>query len=100
MSPRSAPVSHVTGRRQAVALRIISVVAILAAATSLVVPTPMNARLALAALVLVAATPLLRVGWLIFRWAQEGDRRFVALGVGLLTVVAIGAISSALGLGR
>ncbi len=100
MSPRSAPLSHVTGRRQAVALRIISAVVIGAAAASLAVPAPLDERLAAGALVLVAATPLVRVGWLIFRWAQEGDRRFAALGVALLMVVAVGAISAAIGLGR
>jgi uncharacterized membrane protein len=100
VSPRNSLISHVTGRRQAVALRFISAVAILVAATSLVVPAPHDERLALGALVMVAATPLLRVAYLIFRWAQERDRRFVVLGVALLTVVAVGAISSALGLGR
>ncbi|MGF1665847.1 MAG: hypothetical protein ACFCVC_06205 [Acidimicrobiia bacterium] len=100
MSPGTAPVSHVTGRRQAVALRFISVAIIVVATTSLVVPAPLNEHLALAALVMVAATPLLRVAWLIYRWAQEGDRRFAGLGVALLAVVAFGAIISALRLGR
>jgi hypothetical protein len=100
VNPRNAPISHVTGRRQARALRLISAIVIATAATSLMVPGPAEGWLALGALVLVVSTPLLRVGWLIFRWGQEGDRRFVLLGVGLLTVVAVGAVASGLGLGR
>jgi hypothetical protein len=39
----------------------------------------------------VIAAPLLRVAWLIFRWSQEGDYRYVAIGLGLLSVIAAGA---------
>lgn len=100
MSPRSAPVSRITGRRQMKALRIITIVAITLAAVSLILPSPYEGPLALIALVMVVTTPVLRVGWLIFRWSQERDARFVVAGTVLLSLVAFGAIASALGLGR
>lgn len=93
-------ISHVTGRRQAIALRWIMRVAIVLAAVSFVAPAPFDGTTATAALVLVAATPVARIGWLIFRWSQERDLRFVAVGVLLLAVVATGALVSALGLAR
>lgn len=100
MSPKTNRVSHVTGRRQAPALRIATVTAIVAATASMVAPEPLDHTLATIALVLVTATPLVRVAWLIGRWVQEGDRRFALLGLALLGVVAFGAVASALGLGR
>jgi uncharacterized membrane protein len=48
-----------------------------------------------AAIGLIIATPLLRVVWLVYRWAQEKDTRFVLTGVLLLAVVAVGAIVAA-----
>lgn len=93
-------ISHVTGRRQAMALQWIMRAAIVLAAASIVVPAPVDHLLATTALVLVAATPVARVGWLIYRWFQERDMRFVAVGTLLLAVVAAGAIVSALGPGR
>lgn len=100
MSPKDAPISIVTGRRQARALRTITVLALVTAGTSLVAPPPLDRGLAVAALGVVMATPVLRVVWLIFRWAQERDTRFVALGTALIAVIAMGALASALGLGR
>jgi low temperature requirement protein LtrA len=100
MSPNREPVSHVTGSRQMRALRVITAVSLAAAAISLVLPTPYDEAPAITALLLVMATPVLRVGWLIFRWGQERDVRFVLVGSALLGVVALGAVVSALGLGR
>ena len=45
-----------------------------------------------AAVAVVMATPLLRVLWLIVRWVQERDWRFVAVASGLLVVVGLGAV--------
>jgi hypothetical protein len=39
----------------------------------------------------VIAAPLMRVAWLIFRWSQERDYRYVAIGLSLLSVIAAGA---------
>ena len=49
--------------------------------------------------VAVVSVPLLRVGWLVHRWRQERDGRFVAIGLALLAVVAAGAALAALGVG-
>jgi uncharacterized membrane protein len=58
------------------------------------------ALLAAASVGLVVATPLLRVCWLIFRWIQERDLHFVAVGLVLLSIVITGAVLSFLGVGR
>lgn len=64
------------------------------------IPGAVGTALATAAVVILVATPLLRMAWLVSRWAQESDRRFVLTGVGLLAVVAVGALVSILGIGR
>ena len=51
------------------------------------------------AVVAVIAAPLARVCWLLLRWTQESDRRFVALGVAVIAVIATGAVLAALGVG-
>lgn len=45
-------------------------------------PEDVGDAFAIATVVAVTATPLLRVGWLVFRWSQERDWRFVGTGVG------------------
>lgn len=52
----------------------------------------------IAAVGLVTAAPLLRVAWLIVRWVQERDWRFVGIAGALLAVIAIGAGITILGL--
>lgn len=104
MSGQRAPipagtVSTIRGRWQGPALtwvtRLVLVVAVLGA----VVPGGVGIGMATAAVVAVVAAPLVRVAWLVWRWVQEGDRRFVAVGVGLLLVIAAGAVLAALGIG-
>lgn len=41
---------------------------------------------------LLILTPLLRVAWFVGRWARRGDRRFALVGLGVLCVVAAGAL--------
>ena len=62
---------------------------------------PGDARVALATAVVsaVVAVPLLRVAWLVHRWRQEHDRRFVGMGLALLGVIATGALLAAAGVG-
>lgn len=95
----SGTVSTIRGRFQAPALtwltRLVVVVGILGA----VLPGDAGIAVATVAVSAVVAAPLLRVAWLVFRWTQEDDRRFIAIGVGLLAVVATGALLSALGVG-
>jgi uncharacterized membrane protein len=45
--------------------------------------------------VLVAA-PLVRVVWLVRRWLARGDRRYAAVGVAVLVVIAGGVLIAAL----
>ncbi len=45
-----------------------------------------------ASVAVIAATPLARVVWLVYRWWQESDTIFIRRGVGLLAVIAGGAI--------
>lgn len=93
-------VSIITGRWQRPALtwvtRIVLLLCILAGA----IAGESGDTLALVAVVTVIATPLLRVAWLVFRWIQERDARFAAAGIGLLVVVATGAVLAALGVGE
>lgn len=92
-------VSTIRGRWQGPVLswltRLVLVVALLGA----VLPGEVGIGLATAAVVAVVAAPLVRVAWLAFRWGQEGDHRFVAMGLGLLLVIAVGAVLAALGIG-
>lgn len=103
MTPRvpipAGTVSSIQGRRQAPALRVAAAVAFGAAAAGLLLPGALGDAFAIAAVVVVTATPLLRVGWLIVRWSQERDWRFVAIGVGLLAVVSLGALAALAGIG-
>lgn len=92
-------VSSVRGHYQAPALRWVTNVAVAAAAVALVLGDR-GTPLAVGAVGLVVATPLARVAWLVHRWRQEHDRRFVRTGLTLLAVVAAGAVLSAIGVGR
>lgn len=92
----SEQVSRISGRRQRPALRVVTAAAWMLAGIGTLGLSDVTDAAAVAALTLVTAAPLIRVGWLVFRWTQERDLRFAALGVGLLAVVAIGAILSLL----
>ncbi len=92
-------VSTIVGRWQAPALTWLMRVVLVASVAGAVVPGVTGIALATLAVSAVIAAPLVRVGWLVFRWTQEGDRRFVARGVGLLVIVAAGAGLAALGVG-
>ncbi len=98
MSPTRSPVSTITGRRQGPALRVVSIVSFVLAALSVVSPGRLAVLAGVAAVGLVTAAPLLRVVWLVVRWAQERDWRFVVTALGLLAVVGAGATIAALGL--
>ncbi|MCD9624362.1 hypothetical protein [Rhabdothermincola salaria] len=47
---------------------------------------------AVAALVVLAGAPVVRVAWLTIDWARTGDRRFALVGGALLVVLATGGI--------
>lgn len=92
-------VSTIRGRWQRPMLAWATRVLLVASLVTTVAPREIRAALAVAVVAAVVAVPLLRVGWLVFRWNQEHDRRFVAAGSALLLVVGIGGLLAALGVG-
>lgn len=92
-------VSTIRGHYQGPALtwltRLLVVLGLLGAAL------PGDARIAVATATVagVVAAPLLRIAWLVFRWVQEHDTRFVVIGLALLAVVGTGAVLAAAGVG-
>jgi hypothetical protein len=86
------PVSNVTGRRQGPALRAISIVAWMMAGVGVMGDTPWSMVAGVISVGLITATPLLRVAWLMFRWLQEQDWRFVWTAAALLVVIALGGL--------
>lgn len=84
----TATVSRVTGRRQGPVLRSTTLVAWVLAGLGALSGSQPFATAGVVALVLVTSVPLLRVAWLIFRWLQERDWRFVCTAVALLGVIA------------
>lgn len=93
-------VSTIRGRWQAPALTWVTRVLLVAGVVSVLLPGSARVAVATGVVAAIVVVPLVRVGWLVFRWVQEGDRRFVIIGVSLLGVVGAGAVISALGLGR
>ena len=92
-------VSTIRGRYQAPGLTWLTRLVIVAGVLGALLPGAAGIAVATAAVAAVVAAPLVRVAWLTFRWTQEDDRRFVTLGVALLTVVAAGAALAAAGIG-
>lgn len=93
-------VSTIRGRYQGPGLTWLTRMLIVAGVLAAVLPGAAGVWLATAAVATVVAAPLVRVAWLVFRWSQEHDRRFIGIGLALLGVVATGALLSALGAGR
>lgn len=87
-------VSNITGQYQRPWLRAITVSIGTLSLAGLVVPGRTGDNLLGSALTLLVATPLLRVVWVIYRLAREGDRRFAMVGVALLSAVALGVLVS------
>lgn len=92
-------VSTVRGRWQAPMLTWTTRVVVVAGLISALLPGRAGTAVATAVVAAVVAAPLLRVAWLVHRWRQEHDRRFVSAGMALLGVVAVGAVLAALGVG-
>lgn len=87
-------VSSITGRRQGPWLRGALWVIGSLALVGIAVPGIIGSVAAGAAVILLTAVPLLRVVWVVVRLAGEQDRRFVIVGVALLSAVAFGALIS------
>lgn len=92
-------VSAIRGRLQAPALTWVTRVVLAVGVVSALLPDDLGIPLATAVVASVVAAPLLRVLWLVHRWRQERDARFVRFGSALLGVVAAGAALAALGVG-
>lgn len=75
-------------------LRIALLVALLDAVLTLVLPEDLRPSAGVLMVVLLVATPLVRVGWLVQRWARLGDWRFAAVGTALLGVVVVAVLTS------
>ncbi len=92
-------VSTIRGRWQAPALTWTTRVVLVLGLLTAVLPSDLAIALGTVVVATVIATPLLRVAWLVHRWRQEHDARFVRAGLALLGVVAAGASLAALGVG-
>ena len=87
-------VSALTGRRQAMWLRRIIKVIAAVAALGFIVPGEFGTVAAGIAVILLIAVPLVRVVGIVVRLATEHDRRFVLVGVALLSAAALGVLIS------
>jgi len=57
-----------------------------------VVPGDWGTGLATAAIAIVTAIPIVRVGWLVKRWAGQRDTKYAWAAVVLLALVAVGPV--------
>lgn len=69
-----------------------TVTALALAVAGVVLPGRWGVGAATGAVGIVVAAPLVRLVWLVGRWARERDWAFVAVAVGLLGVIALGAV--------
>ena len=87
-------VSALTGRLQALWLRRAVRVLAAIAAVGFVVPGDIGSFAAGMAVIVLIAVPLIRVVGIVVRLASEHDRRFVLVGVALLSAAALGVLIS------
>jgi 4-hydroxybenzoate polyprenyltransferase len=92
-------VSSIRGRYQGPVLRRTTEVVLVLSLLASVLPGRAARDLAVTVVALVVATPLLRLTWLLHRWRQERDRRFVLVGCAVLLVVGVGALVALADLG-
>lgn len=92
-------VSAIRGRWQIPALTWLVRVVLVVSVVGGLLGGRLGRGLATAAVVAVIAAPPLRVCWLLLRWQQEQDRRFVLLGRAVIAVIGTGAVLAALGVG-
>ncbi|MFP5332466.1 MAG: hypothetical protein ACLGHX_08935 [Acidimicrobiia bacterium] len=87
-------VSVISGRWQGPWLRAAIAMIGGLAGIGVVVPGALGSFAASTAVLAVICVPFLRVIWIVYRFATEGDRRFVFVGVSLLSVAAFGVAVS------
>ncbi|MCC5950488.1 MAG: hypothetical protein JJU45_00180 [Acidimicrobiia bacterium] len=76
-----------------VASKVVLVVALLGAAAALALPSPAATVVGVATVVLVVGTPMARVAWLVVRWLRLGDRRFALVGLAVLALGVVAAVT-------
>ena len=59
---------------------------------SVVLPSPVGGWAGVALVATLVAVPMARVLWLVARWIRRGDRRYAAVGAGVLAVIVAGAL--------
>lgn len=67
------------------------------AGLAVVLPRDLAVWAGAALVALLVAVPMARVVWLVLRWFRRGDRRYAFVGVGVLAVIAVGAVLGLLG---
>jgi hypothetical protein len=82
--------SRIRGRFQVPVLRAAGFVALGLSLAAVLLSGHPQVVAAWAAIAVVLAVPIVRVIWLMLRWTQERDWRFLALGAGLLVAVSGG----------
>ncbi len=93
------PVSTVRGRWQGPGLSAVVLVVLVTGIGALLLPRGLGEATAVVTVGLVVGAPLARVAWLTGRFASERDWRFAAVSLGVLGVVALGALLAATGVG-
>jgi hypothetical protein len=93
-------VSSIRGRWQRPALTLLTTSVLVLSTVATLLPGPAGDGLGVVVVGAIVAAPLARVAWLVFRWRQERDRRFVFTGAALLAIVATGALLTLAGVGR
>jgi hypothetical protein len=78
------------------ALRLTIRVTLVAAVAGTVIPGEAGRAASAAAVGFIVAAPLVRVGWLTYRWWRWGDRVFASVAAALLLVVGTGTAIAAL----
>jgi len=92
-------VSRIRGRWQAPGLRLLVRAVLVVSIVGGLLGGQVGRGLAAVAVAAVIAGPLARVCWLLLRWTQERDARFVLLGIAVIVVVSSGGVMAALGVG-
>lgn len=82
--------------RMAISLQAATITTLVAAAVGVLVPGAVGRAFSTAVVVVLVAVPVARVTALVMRWNRDGDRRFVAVGTGLVALVALGALLATL----
>lgn len=73
-----------------------SVAALVLGLLATLLPRDVGRPLAWGSFGVVVAAPLVRVGWLAFRWVQRRDYRYAALALTLLLIVVTGGVAAVL----